>query len=54
MGVSYTPWKKFSSDNAFLVGFDSIVNMCAPLPSVLDGYKRAVDDYIKSYVEVMQ
>jgi hypothetical protein len=52
--VTYKPWKRFSSDNSFLVGFDSIVNMCAPLPSIHEGYKRAVDDYIKSYVEVMQ
>ena len=54
LGVTYKPWKRFSSDNAFLVGFDSIVNMCTPLPSVHEGYKRAVDDYIKSYVEVMK
>ena len=54
LGVTYKPWKRFSSDNSFLVGFDSIVNMCAPLPSIHEGYKRAVDDYIKSYVEVMQ
>ena len=52
--VTYKPWKRFSSDNSFLVGFDSIVNMCAPLPSIHEGYKRAVDDFIKSYVEVMQ
>ena len=54
MGVTYKPWKRFSSDNSFLVGFDSIINMCAPLPSIHEGYKRAVDDYITSYVEVMQ
>jgi|TARA_B100000035_G_scaffold58600_1_gene46857 hypothetical protein len=54
LGVSYNPWKKFSSDNAFLIGFDGIINMCTPLPSIVEGYKKAVDEYIKSYVEVMQ
>ena len=38
-------------DNVFLLGFDSIVNMW--YPSIFhEGYKRAVDDCIKSHVEV--
>ena len=48
VGVTFTPWKFFSSDISFLIGFDQVVNMCNPLPDVLAQYKQAVDQMIKS------
>ena len=43
VGVIFTPWKFFSADTSFLIGYDKIINMCTPLPNVLEQYKRAVD-----------
>ena len=48
VGVTFTPWKFFSSDISFLIGFDQVINMCTPLPNVVLQYKQAVDGMIKS------
>lgn len=52
VGVTLTPWKFFSADTSFLLGFDKVINMCTPLPNVVDTYKTAVDEYIKNMAEV--
>ena len=54
VGVIFTPWKFFSADTSFLIGYDKIINMCTPLPNVLEQYKRAVDTYIQSIAEQQQ
>tara|TARA_B100000085_G_C18432003_1_gene467177 strand:+ start:281 stop:613 length:333 start_codon:yes stop_codon:yes gene_type:complete len=54
VGVIFTPWKFFSSDTSFLIGYDKIINMCAPMPSVIDQYTKACDSFIKSMAESMQ
>ena len=48
VGVVFTPWKFFSSDISYLIGFDQVVNMCSPLPNVVVQYKQAVDGLIKA------
>ena len=48
VGVTFTPWKFFSADISFLIGFDQVVNMCTPLPNVILQYKQAVDGLIKA------
>ena len=54
VGVIFTPWKFFSSDTSFLIGYDKIINMCTPLPNITEEYKKAVDAYIKTLVEQQQ
>ena len=54
VSVTFTPWKFFSSDTSFLIGYDKIMNMCTPLPNIIEEYKRAVDAYIKTMVEQQQ
>ena len=49
--VNFLPWKYFSSDTSFLLGFDKVINMCTPLPNVVDTYKAAVDEFIKKMAE---
>ena len=51
VGVMFTPWKFFSSDTSFLIGYDKIINMCTPLPNITEEYKRAVDAFIKTLAE---
>tara|TARA_B100000902_G_scaffold345716_1_gene351949 strand:- start:1173 stop:1502 length:330 start_codon:yes stop_codon:yes gene_type:complete len=51
VGVMFTPWKFFSSDTSFLIGYDKILNMCTPLPNVVEQYKRAVDELLKSMAQ---
>ena len=51
VGVMFTPWKFFSSDTSFLIGYDKILNMCTPLPNITEEYKRAVDAFLKSLAE---
>jgi hypothetical protein len=51
VGVVFTPWKFFSIDTSFLIGYDKIINMCSPLPNVIEQYKQAVDAQIKSIAE---
>lgn len=51
VGVVFTPWKFFSSDTSFLIGYDKILNMCTPLPNITEEYKRAVDAFLKSLAE---
>jgi|TARA_B100001250_G_scaffold293263_1_gene254905 hypothetical protein len=51
VGVVFTPWKFFSSDTSFLIGYDKILNMCTPLPNVVEQYKKAVDELIKSMAQ---
>ena len=47
----FTPWKFFSSDTSFLIGYDKILNMCTPLPNITEEYKRAVDAFLKTLAE---
>ena len=54
VGVIFEPWKFFSSDSSFLIGYDKIINMCSPLPNVIEQYKQAVDTLIKSLAEQQQ
>ena len=54
VGILFTPWKVFSCDTSFLIGYDKIVNMCAPLPGVVEQYKNTVDSYIKTLAGAMQ
>ena len=54
VGVMFTPWKFFSSDTSYLIGYDKIINMCAPLPNVIQEYKRAVDGLIQTLAEQQQ
>tara|TARA_B100001564_G_C20546971_1_gene627069 strand:+ start:481 stop:816 length:336 start_codon:yes stop_codon:yes gene_type:complete len=54
VGVIFTPWKFFSSDTSFLIGYDKIINMCTPIQNVVDQYKRAVDSYIQGIAEQQQ
>jgi len=54
VGVIFAPWKFFSSDTSFLIGYDKIINMCTPLPNITEEYKKAVDAYIKTLVEQQQ
>ena len=42
VGVIFTPWKFFSSDTSFLIGFDKIINMCTPMPTVVEQYTNMV------------
>lgn len=51
VGVMFTPWKFFSSDTSFLIGYDKILNMCTPLPNVVEQYKKAVDELLKSMAQ---
>ena len=46
VGVMFTPWV-FSKDNSFLIGYDKIINVCAPLPNIVEEYKKVVDTFIK-------
>ena len=52
--VIFTPWKIFSADTSFLIGYDKILNMCAPLPDVIEQYKNTVDAYIKTLAGVLK
>ena len=54
VGVMFTPWKFFSSDTSYLIGYDKIINMCAPLPNVIQEYKRAVDGLLQTLAEQQQ
>jgi len=54
VGLIFTPWKIFSADTSFLIGYDKILNMCAPLPGVVDQYKDTVDSFIKTLAGVVQ
>jgi len=52
VGVTFTPWKFFSVDTSFLIGYDKVMNICAPLENVTKAYKDAVDNFIKSLAGV--
>tara|TARA_B100001989_G_C24433967_1_gene410472 strand:- start:218 stop:559 length:342 start_codon:yes stop_codon:yes gene_type:complete len=54
VGIIFTPWKVFSADTSFLIGYDKIINMCAPLPGVVEQYKNTVDAFIKTLAGAMQ
>ena len=54
VGVMFTPWKFFSIDTSFLIGYDKIINMCSPLPNVSEQYKQAVDAQIRSMAETLK
>ncbi len=54
VGVMFTPWKFFSIDTSFLIGYDNIINMCSPLPNVVEQYKEAVDSQIRSMAETFK
>ena len=54
VGVMFTPWKFFSCDTSFVVGYDKIINMCSPLPNVSEQYKQAVDAQIRSMAEQLK
>ena len=54
VGVMFTPWKFFSSDTSYLIGYDKIINMCATLPNVIQEYKRAVDGLLQTLAEQQQ
>jgi hypothetical protein len=49
--VMFSPWKEYSSDTQFLIGYDDIINICAPLPNVLNSYKDAVNFFIETLNE---
>ena len=53
VGLIFTPWKIFSADTSFLIGYDKVLNMCAPLPGVVDQYKDTVDSFIKTLAGVV-
>ena len=54
VSVIFKPWKRFSCDTSFLIGYDKIVNMCSPLPSIIEEYKKAVDTLIQTLAEQQQ
>tara|TARA_B100001989_G_C24350627_1_gene369471 strand:- start:347 stop:679 length:333 start_codon:yes stop_codon:yes gene_type:complete len=54
VGVIFTPWKFFSSDTSFLIGFDKIINMCTPMPTVVEQYTKACDSFIQSMAESLK
>ena len=54
VGMLLTPWKIFSCDTSFLIGFDQVINMCTPLPSVIEQYKQACDQFIKVMSEIQK
>ena len=54
VGVMFTPWKFFSKDNSFLIGYDKIINVCAPLPNIIEEYKKVVDTFIRTLAEQQQ
>ena len=54
VGVMFTPWKFFSIDTSFLIGYDKIINMCSPSPNVVEQYKEAVDSQIRSMAETFK
>ena len=52
--VVFSPWKYFSKDNSFLIGYDKIINVCAPLPNIIEEYKKVVDTFIRTLAEQQQ
>ena len=52
--VVFSPWKYFSKDNSFLIGYDKIINVCAPLSNILEEYKNVVDTHIKTIAKQQQ
>ena len=52
VGVMFTPWKFFSSDTSYLIGYDKIINMCAPLPDIINQYTKACDAFIQGLAEL--
>lgn len=51
IGLAFKPWKKLSCDTSFLIGYDKIINMCAPLASLTEEYKKAVDGLLQTLAE---
>ena len=49
--VTFLPWKKYSGDSQFLLGYNYVMNMCSPLPNVLNSYKDSVNKYIQTLSE---
>jgi len=49
--ITFMPWKKYSVDTQFLIGYNYVLNMCAPLPNVLESYKQAVNEFIVTLSE---
>ena len=43
VGVIFTPWKFFSSDTSFLIGFDQVINVCTPLQNIIEEYKKILN-----------
>ena len=54
VGVAFKPWKKFSCDTSFLISYDKVLNMCAPLPNLTEEYKKAVDALLQTLAEQQQ
>ena len=54
VGVAFKPWKKFSCDTSFLISYDKVLNMCAPLPNLVEEYKKAVDGLLQTLAEQQQ
>ena len=52
VSMLFTPWKLFSTDTSFLIGYDKVINMCTPLPDVIEQYKHAVDAQIKNMAKL--
>jgi len=52
--VSLVPWKFFSIDTSFLISFDNVMNICAPMPTLETMYKDAVQNYIRSLREILE
>tara|TARA_B100000508_G_C11406444_1_gene251022 strand:- start:218 stop:550 length:333 start_codon:yes stop_codon:yes gene_type:complete len=52
LDVIFTPWKVFSSDTSYLIGFDQVINMCTPLPDIINQYTKACDAFIQGLAEL--
>ena len=52
--LTLVPWKFWSCDTSFLLGYDKILNMCTPLKDVTEQYTLAVDNFIKTLAETQQ
>ena len=48
VGMLLTPWKIFSCDTSFLIGYDQVINMCTPKANIVEQYKQAVDGMIQA------
>jgi|TARA_B100001996_G_scaffold382999_1_gene376751 hypothetical protein len=50
--IELTPWKKYSPEAQFLIGYDHILNMCVPWPTVTKEYEKAVSNFNKILLDM--